>query len=211
MKRAFDDLARLGNQPCVLCVDTNMSENNAYLKAVVATGDWIDVAYTFSEGKPAPTYSSDPCWDKREQGRGITRPDRIFVNRIAFEMIIKYEVLRDVTIPSHLPQRIEFDAERLQEEQTVMEYPKEYEVDKIRLSEEEKEKPAATILLKEGARDRFQRLREEKKVLSQQLRHGTAEQKAEATKKINSIAIAEEIERYSYNTVEPLEASTQQL
>ena len=138
--RMLEDLARLGDQPVILCLDTNRSESEV-LEEAVKNGRYVDVGKMAggTEG-PEPTRCNDPKWDKfsREGDQKPTRPDKILVNRIAWEMIKKdakgnicFKLKRDSKIPGHIPLEIELDAEVVAEQQTVLRHPKRIEVEKM--------------------------------------------------------------------------------
>ena len=131
--RMLEDVARLGEQPVVLCLDTNQHES-AVLDEAIQSGRYIDVAKKLAgrEG-PDPTWSQDLKWDKISRGSGKTRPDKVIVNRVAWDMIKNFRLRRESRIPGHIPIEIELDAEMISEEQTILKHPNKLNVDKMEL------------------------------------------------------------------------------
>jgi len=161
--RMFEDCARVGEQPVVLCLDTNMKRSGV-IEAAIQSGRYIDVAEGFagSEG-PEPTYCQNMKWAKIIRGEGNTRPDRIFVNRIAWEMVEGFRLRRDCIIPGRVPLELALEGETIGRKQLVMKVPKMMEVHKIDDLEEGKRMRIAEEVWEKG-KEVFLEARKEKKV-----------------------------------------------
>ena len=55
MKLALEDIAKLGDQAALICVDQNCS-SMAIMEAAIEAGDWVDLGKRFAIGDPEPTY-----------------------------------------------------------------------------------------------------------------------------------------------------------
>ena len=104
--RAFTDVASLGDQAFFLCADINMTEAVSIGEALM-TETWIDVGTRYTtEDEAEPTYAGFKNWDKRSRGRKVTRPDRILANKLPMEMIKSFQIVRESTLPGHLPLKL---------------------------------------------------------------------------------------------------------
>ena len=134
--RMFEDAAEVGEQPVILCIDSNQKTSEV-INAAIRSGRYVDVAQKYADQDgPEPTYCNDPKWDKKTRKEGATTPDRIIVNRIAWDMITHFEVVRDAQWPGHLPLLIEMNGEMIANEQTVMQQPKALAVEKMEMVKE---------------------------------------------------------------------------
>ena len=75
MKLALEDIAKLGDQAALICVDQNFS-SMAVMEAVIEAGDWVDLGKRFAIGDPEPTYGRDKAWDRVAAEHRTSRPDR---------------------------------------------------------------------------------------------------------------------------------------
>ena len=109
--RVLDDTTLLDkNDPIIICMDTN-SKDSRMLRRAINTGQWFDVAEIFSTSEPEATFCARKDWDKKEKGKGITRPDRVLINGAAKEMIRGYRLVKEAKFPGHIPIEIQFKNE----------------------------------------------------------------------------------------------------
>jgi len=144
--RMLEDCARVGEQPVILCLDTNMRKSGV-LEAAIQSGRYIDVAEKFA-GKdgPEPTYCQDKKWDKEARGEGKTRPDRILVNRVAWEMVTGFRLWKECIIPGHIPLELTLNGNAIAKTQMVMKVPKLINTQKVEdVADDKKEKIAEAI------------------------------------------------------------------
>ena len=137
--RMMEDAAGQGNQPVILCLGTNQSRGSTVVEEAIRTGRYVDVAERSAgpEG-PEPTFCQDDemlikgkkvKWDKFTRGPGKTRPDRILVNRVAWELIRSFRLVRESRIPGHIPLEITIDCEAINETEMILKHPKRIEVE----------------------------------------------------------------------------------
>ena len=112
MKLALEDIAKLGDQAALICVDQNCS-SMAIMEAAIEAGDWVDLGKRFAIGDPEPTYGRDKAWDRIAAEHRTSRPDRVYANAIAAQAITRYRLIRHTGIPQHLPIEIKFRAATL--------------------------------------------------------------------------------------------------
>ena len=114
MKLALEDIAKLGDQAALICVDQNCS-SMAIMEAAIEAGD------------PEPTYGRDKAWDRVASRPGYehrtSRPDRVYANAIAAQTITKYRLIRHTGIPQHLPIEITFRAAALKKKYIAIQPP----------------------------------------------------------------------------------------
>eukprot|EP00959_Pyramimonas_sp_CCMP1952_P247958 5183397-Pyramimonas_sp.AAC.1 len=110
---AFEDAEALGDQPVVMCVDSNTTvAQTSTLSAALATGRWHDVGAMYGA---QPTYGLDPKWDKYSAGNHITRPDLILVSTSARDSIHSFRLRRDLGIKCHLGLELTLNITKLSE------------------------------------------------------------------------------------------------
>ena len=63
MKLALEDIAKLGDQAALICVDQNCS-STAIMEAAIEAGDWVDFGKRFAIVDPEPTNGRDKAWDR---------------------------------------------------------------------------------------------------------------------------------------------------
>ena len=159
LQRAFSDVAALGDQAFFLCADTNLRDSVAIDDAVM-TGNWFDVGTRCAEeDEAAPTFAGFKNWDKHTRGRSVTRPDRILANKIAMEMIKSFEVLRESTLPGHLPLKLTLKTAPLKQRITVVKVPKPFPIEDSEEPEEERSREKAEELVEERKGEIEQALR----------------------------------------------------
>ena len=111
--------------------DINMSEAVSIDEALM-TGTWIDVGTRYTtEDEAEPTYAGFKNWDKRSRGRNVTRPDRILANKLAMETIKSFQIVRESTLPGHLPLKLTFNTAPLKQRITVVKVPKPFPIEEI--------------------------------------------------------------------------------
>ena len=131
LERVFTDAAALGDQAFFLCADINMTEAVSIDEALM-TGTWIDVGTRYTtEDEAEPTCAGFKNWDKRSRGRKVTRPDRILANKLAMEMIKSFHIVRESTLPVHLPLKLTLKTAPLKQRITVMKAPKPFPIEEI--------------------------------------------------------------------------------
>ena len=59
MKLALEDIAKLGDQAALICVDQNCS-SMSIMEAAIEAGDWVDLGKRFAVGDPEPTTPLQP-------------------------------------------------------------------------------------------------------------------------------------------------------
>ena len=112
MARALEDCSAIGEQPVLICCDSNMSRSEV-MKEAILSGKWVDLGARFAtEGGPEPTFGSSKEWDRVSRGVGVTRPDRTLANSTAAGLAIGFELIRDAMMPGHLPIRFVLEARR---------------------------------------------------------------------------------------------------
>ena len=128
LQRAFADAATLDDQAFFLCIDD-----------AVMTGDWVDVGTRYAEeDEAASTYAGFKNWDTYTRGRSVTRPDRILANKITMEMTKSFEVLRESTLPGHLPLTLTLNTALLKQRITVVKVPRPFPIEDSVEPEEER-------------------------------------------------------------------------
>ena len=88
-------------------------------------------------------------WDKRSRGRKVTRPDRILANKLAMEMIKSFQIVRESTLPGHLPLKLSLDTAPLKQRITVVRVSRPLPIDTIKEMDEETCSEEATRLANE--------------------------------------------------------------
>eukprot|EP00959_Pyramimonas_sp_CCMP1952_P153125 3203181-Pyramimonas_sp.AAC.1 len=84
LDKAFEGCVAVGDQPVLLCADTNLASTSVVIQDTVATGRCIDLGRRFAtEDGMEPTYCGQTGWDKVTWGRYVSRPDYIFANPAA--------------------------------------------------------------------------------------------------------------------------------
>ena len=163
--RVLDDTTLLDkNDPIIICMDTN-SKDSRMLRRAINTGQWFDVAEIFSTSEPEATFCARKDWDKKEKGKGITRPDRVLINGAAKEMIRGYRLVKEAKFPGHIPIEIQFKNELEIATNFEMEKPKKIKNPKEwidQVTEKEKKEILESIL--EENREEIDRERRENKV-----------------------------------------------
>ena len=139
MKLALEDIAKLGDQAALICVDQNCS-TMSIMEAAIEAGDWVDLGKRFAVGDPEPTYGRDKTWDKIAAEHRTSRPDRVYANAIAAQAITRYRLIRHTGIPQHLPIEIKFCAATLKKKYIAIQPPAAFPVDEHQRTEEEQEK-----------------------------------------------------------------------
>ena len=99
MKLALEDIAKLGDQAALICVDQNCS-SMAIMEAAIEAGDWVDLGKRFAFSDPEPTYGRDKAWDRVAAEHRTSRPDRVYANAIAAQAITKYRLIRTYRHPA---------------------------------------------------------------------------------------------------------------
>ena len=132
-------------------VDTN-SNTSKIIDAAIATGNWIDVGAVYApESGPELTYGGEKNWYKVSPGNKVTRPDRVLANRIGAQMIISYEVVRNNTVPNHLPIKLRLSTKVLLQLQTVMALPKRYPMEmQMPMEKEQRERNLPEVYSRQG-------------------------------------------------------------
>ena len=157
LQRAFTDAAALGDQSFFLCADLRES---VAIDDAVKTGDWIDVGTRYAEeDEVASTQAGFKNCDKHTRGRSVTRPDRILANKIAMEMIKSIEVLRESTLPGHLPLKLTLNTAPLKQRITVVKVPRPFPIEDPEEPEEERSREKAEELVEERKGEIEQALR----------------------------------------------------
>ena len=157
LQRAFTDAAALGDQAFFLCADLRES---VAVDDAVKTGDWINVGTRYAEeDEVAPTYAGFRNCDKHTRGRSVTRPDRILANKIAMEMIKFNEVLRESTLPGHLPLKLTLNTAPLKQRITVVKVPRPFPIEDSEEPEEVRSREKAEELVEERKGEIEQALR----------------------------------------------------
>ena len=160
--RMFEDLEEAMGQPVLICADTNQKES-AVIAAAIATGSYVDVGLSLAGPRgPQETYCVDKDW-KGEKRKGATRPDKIFANRAAWEMITKFKVLPDTGIPGHRAIYIELEGEEIDQQQTALDTPIALDVEAIKHLNDVMRKRQEEIVLNQYE-DVIKESREEKNV-----------------------------------------------
>ena len=99
-----------------------------------------------NEDEVEPTYAGFKNWDKVSRGRNVTRPDRILANKLVMEMIKSFHIVRESTLPGHLPLKLTLNTAPLQQRITVVKVPKPFPIEEIEeMKEEESSKKAAEL------------------------------------------------------------------
>ena len=74
------------------------------------------------------------------------RPDRILANKLAMEMIKSFQIVRESTLPGHLPLKLTLKTAPLKQRITVVKVPKPFPIEEIEdMKEEECSKKAAEL------------------------------------------------------------------
>ena len=128
MKLALEDIAKLGDQAALICVDQNCS-SMAIMEAAIEAGDWVDHGKRFAIGDPEPTFGRDKAWDRVAAEHCTSRPDRVYANAIAAQAITKYRLIRHTGVPQHLPIEITFRAAALKKRYIAIQPPAAFPVD----------------------------------------------------------------------------------
>ena len=153
LERALTDAAALGDQAFFLCAYINMTEAISIDEALI-TGTWIDVGTRYtSEDEAEPTRAGF------ERGRKVTRPDRILANKLAMEMIKSCQIVRESTLPGHLPLKLTKNTAPLKQRITVVKVPKPFPIEQIGEMNEEACSEKAAELANEKREEIEQALR----------------------------------------------------
>lgn len=148
---AFEDAATVGEQPFILCTDSNLGSETSRVIEEAEKHGWVDLGKRFAEAEgPEMTYGKDPKWNKQDRGKNITRPDRIFANAAAAALVTSFEVIKTNRVPNHLPLKITIDAERISEAIRVVKQPKAFPVEDAPAREEEEKTRRAIQIVKES-------------------------------------------------------------
>ena len=98
LSKVFAHAASLGDQPVLICSDTNSSTaNSAALKSALASGKWYDLGDYFTNHEPATTFCAKEPWDEAQ----ATRPDFVLANAPALSLCRNFEVLRTLGPKGH--------------------------------------------------------------------------------------------------------------
>ena len=116
LKRLFEYGTKLGQQPVLLCLDSNTTVHaSLVLGQALASKNWIDFGSYFTTNNPECTFSSAAQWDKISTGAGVTRPDLILANQYALQLCTSFQLRRDLTVKGHLGLQIEISAPKAME------------------------------------------------------------------------------------------------
>ena len=160
LEGAFTDATALGDQAVFLCADINMTEA-ASIDEALMTGTCIDVGTRCAEGDEAePTYAGFKNWDKRSRGRKVTRPERIWANKLAMEMIRSFEIVRESTLPGHLPLKLTLNTAPLKQRITVVKVPRPFPIEETEEPDEENCREEAARMANEKRDEIEQALRD---------------------------------------------------
>ena len=98
--------------------------------------------------------------DRQSRGRKITRPDRILANRLAMEMIKSLKIVRERTLPGHLPLKLTLNTAPLKQRSTVVKVPKPFPIEEIEETTKEACSKRASELANEKREEIEQALRD---------------------------------------------------
>lgn len=116
LKRLFEYGTTLGQQPVLLCLDSNTTVHaSLVLSQALTSKNWIDLGSYFTKDNPECTFSSAAQWDKISTGAGVTRPDLILANQYALQLCTSFQLRRDLTVKGHLGLQIEISAPKAME------------------------------------------------------------------------------------------------
>lgn len=76
LKRLFEYGTTLGQQPALLCLDSNTTVHaSLVLSQALTSKNRVDLGSYFTKDNPECTFSSAAQWDKISTGAGVARPD----------------------------------------------------------------------------------------------------------------------------------------